>query len=113
MVSLQQEAGEARGEYLHFSPISHWNEHYRWNNGLSPDPSCQSSFAAALAPGFIFVQAWSRLRRSGDSAQGALGIARPAATCTRVRGSNEQAGMMERARQTGWLRSPYWILCSW
>lgn len=53
MVSLQQEAGEARGEYLHFSGISHWNQHYHWNNGLSPGRPCQGGPAAALPRLFL------------------------------------------------------------
>lgn len=63
------------------------------------------------APGFIFVRAWSGMRRSGDGARGVLGIACPAALCAHVHGSNEQAGMMERGSAgrvaTLWLLDPF------
>lgn len=38
-----------RGEYLHFSGISDWNQHYHWSNGLSPG---QGGSSAAL-PGLF------------------------------------------------------------
>lgn len=39
-------------EYLHFSGISHWNQHYHWNSGLSPGCPCQGGSTAAL-PGLF------------------------------------------------------------
>lgn len=39
--------------------------------------------------------------RSGDGAQGALGIACPAAVCAHVHGSTEQAGTMEQGSACG------------
>lgn len=39
-------------EYLHFSGISHWDQHYHWNKGLSPGRPCQGGSTAAL-PGLF------------------------------------------------------------
>lgn len=107
MVSLQQEAGEARGEYLHFSGISHWNQHYHWNNGLSSGRPCQGLQRSRVyfCPGL--ERGW---RRSGDGARGALGIACPAtvcATCPWEQGAG-------RDGERGWAgreaAPPHWIL---
>jgi len=64
-------------------------------------------------PGFIFVQAWSGMQRSGDGARGVLGTACPGAVCACFHGAVSRLAGGRAPCSAAWVCSSPLSSCSW